>query len=140
MWMFGLSHLLTRKLSVGLIHEESLIPVARARIDRSKNTVMVRHDISKTVTTRISLCRIRRHCGQTEKFNSLEHEYGFKVTQRPDVKTDEQSSLESFITPTKREASISIGKKECKMSFKHVKKLNTKVEAQMSIVTNTKVP
>ena len=62
MWMLGLSHILTRKISVGYNFEQSLVPVRQARIDRKKHNFMVRHDVSKETSTRISYSLTHRHC------------------------------------------------------------------------------
>ena len=80
MWMLGCSHLLTRNLSIGYNFEQSLIPIRIARVCRTKNSFMLRHDVSKEVATRISYTNIARSAKETTKFNGVEHEMGFKVT------------------------------------------------------------
>ena len=97
MWMLGLSHILTRKISVGYNFEQSLVPVRQARIDRKKHNFMVRHDVSKETSTRVSYSLTHRHCAQNAKFNGLEHEAGFKLTQRPKRTEDESKSVMSFL-------------------------------------------
>lgn len=62
MWMLGCSHLLTRSLTFAYNFERSLIPVRSAKVYRYKNAVMLRHDVSKEVTTSISYTRIGRRC------------------------------------------------------------------------------
>ena len=139
MWMFGFSHLLTRSVSMGYNMEQSLIPINQARVLRTKNTILMRHDVSQELATRISLTRINRHCEQTTKFNGVEHEVGFKVSQRPQAKEDESNSIANFLRPSKREGVIFISKRECKLAFKHVKELGKRVEAQFSSYTTSKL-
>ena len=100
---------------------------------------MLRHDVTKEVATRIAYTRTDRDCKQNKRFAGVEHEASFKLTQRPAQLEDSSNSIKSFFRATKREASIAISKKECKLRFKHVKKLSNKTEAQFDLLSNTTV-
>lgn len=129
MLMFGVSHLLTSSISAAFNYEQSLIPIRNARLCRAKKTFLLRHDVSKEVSTRFSFSRISRSSKETDKFNGIDHEVGFKVSHRPEPKKDEDMTLMSFLRPDKHEAAIFFGSKECRLMYKHVKKLRDRVEA-----------
>ena len=108
MWLIGFQHIITRNLSFGYNFDLSSIPVRQARIERQRNAFMLRHDVSKELATRISYTNTNRICALNKKFSGMDHEVGFKVTQRPEKKTDERMSLASIFRPTKRETSIGV--------------------------------
>lgn len=91
--------------------EQSFIPVSNAIIDRKKNQFLLRHDVSRQTSTRVSYAHTTRKCEKNKRFEGVDHELGFKLTQKPKLVEDANSSLLSFLRPTKRETSISINKK-----------------------------
>lgn len=82
MWLVGLSHVLTRTLAVGYNLQLSVIPVGREVVTRRKHAYLVKHDVSKEVTTRFCLQTFQRQFRNANR-TKFQYDGSFKLSHRP---------------------------------------------------------
>ena len=84
----------------------------------------MRHDLTKEVSTKM----LYGHHNKPANQGGTDYEAAFNIIHKPRPKEDSNLSLKYLFTPSKREAGIILTSKECKLKYRHVKKLGERVE------------
>lgn len=83
--LFGVSHILTDQITAG--YNFQVNPMAK----RSKNSIMLRHDVQNDITMRMSISRDSLYSKKRKEYLTSD-EMSYKVTHRPGLNNESDSS------------------------------------------------